>query len=141
MGPDLLYCWNRTKTDSRGKYTERNFLIGPGIHLLVDQLLHRAFYFSKNLYEKSMDEEARAAFARVTIHDHTELWSRGEFLDSWLNHVTYRAAHGMPVAYGVRAAALPENRAARVSDKHRATSALQAMYEDGEGKRLFSSEL
>ena len=99
------------------------------------------FYFSKNLYEKSVDDEARAAFAKVSIRDHTNQSSRGEFLDSWMNHVTYRASHGLPAAYGARVSHAPEDGAPRVSDKHRATSALKAMYEDGEGKLLLNIPL
>ena len=38
--------------------------------MLVDTLLHRPLFFSKNMYEKRVSAEDRAAFAELSYNDH-----------------------------------------------------------------------
>jgi hypothetical protein len=72
--------------------------------MLVDTLLHRSLFFSKNMYEKRVSAEDRAAFAELSYKDHTGVNVLDDFRDSWLNHCRLREDSGEKVAYGIRLA-------------------------------------
>ena len=72
--------------------------------MLVDTLLHRSLFFSKNMYEKRVSAEDRAAFAELSYNDHTGVNGLEDFRDAWLNHCRLRADLGENVAYGIRLA-------------------------------------
>jgi hypothetical protein len=67
--------------------------------MLVDTLLHRSLFFSKNMYGKRVYEEHQHAFADVIIKDHTSARAAQNFVDIWVNHATFSKANGMPFAY------------------------------------------
>ena len=104
MGPDSPCCWHSTNHAGRSNTRDRYPLIGPGLLMLVDTLLHRSLFFSKNMYEKRVSAEDRAAFAELSYNDHTGVNGLEDFRDAWLNHCRLRADLGENVAYGIRLA-------------------------------------
>ena len=104
MGPDSPCCWHSTDHSGRNITRDRYPLIGPGLLMLVDTLLHRSLFFSKNMYEKRVSAEDRAAFAELSYNDHTGVNGLEDFRDAWLNHCRLRADLGENVAYGIRLA-------------------------------------
>ena len=104
MGPDSPCCWHSTNHSGRNITRDRYPLIGPGLLMLVDTLLHRSLFFSKNMYEKRVSAEDRAAFAELSYNDHTGVNGLEDFRDAWLNHCRLRADLGENVAYGIRLA-------------------------------------
>jgi hypothetical protein len=98
--------------------------------MLVDTLLHRSLFFSKNMYEKRVSAEDRAAFAELSYNDHTGVDGLENFWDSWLNHCRLREDLGEQVAYGIRLAgpgAAQRHCAKAASDAGRPIAALEAM--------------
>ena len=93
-------------------------------------MLHRSLFFSKNMYEKRVFAEDRAAFAELSYNDHTGVDGLENFRDSWLNHCRLRGDLGEQVAYGIRLAGPgPAQRhcAKAASDAGRPIAALEAM--------------
>ena len=88
--------------DRRGPIRERQPLIGPGLLMLVDTLLHRSLFFSKNMYERRVSDEDRLAFAQLIRKDHMASTAGDEFRESWLNHTRFRVETGVAVAHGIR---------------------------------------
>ncbi len=76
--------------DRRGPIRDQQPLIGPGLLMLVDKLLHRSLFFSENMYERRVSDEDRLAFAKLIRNDHTASTAGDEFRESWLNHTRYR---------------------------------------------------
>jgi hypothetical protein len=70
--------------------------------MLVDTLLHRSHFFSKNMYERRMSDEDILAFAKLIRNDHTASTTGDEFRESWLNHTRFREDAGEAVAHGIR---------------------------------------
>ena len=130
MGPASPCCWNSTHRAGRDTTRERYPLVGPGLLMLVDTLLHRSLFFSKNMYERRVSAEDRAAFAELSYKDHPGADALETFRDSWLNHCRLREDLGLQVAYGIRLAgpgAAQRHGAKAVSDAGRPIAALEAM--------------
>jgi hypothetical protein len=81
--------------DRRGPIRERRPLIGPGLLMLVDTLLHRSLFFSKNMYERRVSDEDRLTFAKLIRNVHTASTAGDEFRESWLNHTRFREGAGL----------------------------------------------
>ena len=129
MGPDSPCCWHSTNHSGRNITRDRYPLIGPGLLMLVDTLLHRSLFFSKNMYEKRVSAEDRAAFAELSYNDHTGVNGLEDFRDAWLNHCRLRADLGENVAYGIRLAGpgAAQRHCAKAASDGRPIAALEAM--------------
>ena len=144
MGPDSPCCWHSTNHSGRNITRDRYPLIGPGLLMLVDTLLHRSLFFSKNMYEKRVSAEDRAAFAELSYKDHTGADALEAFRDSWLNHCRLREDSGENVAYGIRLAgpgAAQRHGAKAGSDAAKAGTALEAMMREQSPPRAGKSRM
>ena len=100
----MVSAAGRTTVDRQGKKSRsRVALVGPPFLLLCDFLMHRALYFGKVLYEQKVTRDNRAAFLRMCKDAHNTPDARRELQECWKNHVAYRVANGMQIAYGLPA--------------------------------------
>ena len=100
----LVSAAGRTTVDRQGnKSRSRVALVGPPFLLLCDFLMHRALYFGKVLYEQKVTRDNRAAFLRMCKDAHNTPDARRELQECWKNHVAYRVANRMQIAYGLPA--------------------------------------
>jgi hypothetical protein len=115
VGHVPLCYWHSTSFDRRSPTRERLPLIGPDLLMLVDTLLHRALFFSKNMYEKRVSDDDRAANSQLIRKDHTAITAADEFRESWLNHVSSREGAGVAVAHGILLGTAPASASQRHS--------------------------
>ncbi len=113
-----------------GWHTERKYLVGPGLLLLVDTLLHRSLFFSKNMYKKCVQDQDRLAFADIIIEDHASPDSAQEFADCWKSHVASCNEAGVSVDYGMRTVPHSMRKDTRPvsADMHRTMQAFEYLY-------------
>ena len=84
-------------------------MIGPQFLTLCDVLMHRAIFFSKAYYEKRVESGDIAAFREMCMADHTGDGAMETLAEMWCNHVAFRKANKMQMAYGIRTGAVRDS--------------------------------
>ena len=96
--------------------------------MLVDTLMNRCLFFSKNQYEKKVSARDRLDFADLIIDDHSSTDAMSDFQDCWNNHVTVRAQRNLAVAYGMRFANQGHARSSNADEGQRLCGSLQSKF-------------